>query len=163
MLTRGRSANERYAERKARSRRLSRRWSLGSAAGAPRSARRAVSQKPSYAVSPREPLVCFLDDGRAKIDGNVVGRPIRPIDETRRFAGSNGGARRWATVAFLIETAKLNGAEPHAYRANVVMTQSSTVICKPHRRAAATGLRARRAQGCGMKTTLTTSRRGLDG
>ena len=30
------------------------------------------------------------------------------------FAGSEGGARRWAIVASLMETAKLNGIEPFA-------------------------------------------------
>lgn len=31
------------------------------------------------------------------------------------FAGSEGGARRWAIVGSLIETAKLNGVEPFAW------------------------------------------------
>src|SRR5262249_13150149 len=31
------------------------------------------------------------------------------------FAGSDGGAARWAVVASLLTTAKLNGVEPFAY------------------------------------------------
>jgi transposase IS66-like protein len=31
------------------------------------------------------------------------------------FAGSDGGAERWAVVASLLATAKLNGVEPFAY------------------------------------------------
>ena len=31
------------------------------------------------------------------------------------FAGSDRGAEHWAVIASLIETCKLNGANPHAY------------------------------------------------
>ena len=31
------------------------------------------------------------------------------------FAGSDGGAARWAAVASLVETAELNGVEPYAW------------------------------------------------
>jgi transposase len=36
------------------------------------------------------------------------------------FAGSDGGAARWAIVASLGETAKLNGVEPYAYLRDVL-------------------------------------------
>ena len=36
------------------------------------------------------------------------------------FAGSDGGADRWAIVASLLETAKLNGIEPYAYLKDVL-------------------------------------------
>jgi hypothetical protein len=36
------------------------------------------------------------------------------------FAGSDGGADRWAIVASLLATAKLNGIEPYAYLKNVL-------------------------------------------
>ena len=35
------------------------------------------------------------------------------------FAGSVGGADRWAAIASLLETAKLNGIEPCAYLKDV--------------------------------------------
>ncbi len=36
------------------------------------------------------------------------------------FAGSDGGAERWATVCSLIATAKLNDVEPFAYLRDVL-------------------------------------------
>jgi transposase len=76
-----------------------------------------------YALS-RWPALCrFLDDGRIELDTNTVERAIRPITLGRKnhlFAGSDGGAQRWATVCSLITTAKLNGVEPYAYLKNVL-------------------------------------------
>ena len=63
-------------------------------------------------------LIWFLDDGRIELDTNPVERAIRPVALGRKnslFAGSKGGARRWAIVASLIETARLNGIEPYAW------------------------------------------------
>jgi hypothetical protein len=60
----------------------------------------------------------FLDDGRVEIDTNTVERSIRPIALNRKnalFAGSDEGGANWATIASLIETAKLNGVNPHAW------------------------------------------------
>jgi transposase len=73
-------------------------------------------------------LTRFLEDGRVELDNNPVERAIRPIALGRKnhlFAGSDGGAERWATVCSLIETAKLNGVEPYAYLKDVLerMTQ----------------------------------------
>jgi len=51
---------------------------------------------------------------------NAVERSIRPIALTRKnalFAGHDEGARNWGAVASLIETAKPNGVDPHAYLA----------------------------------------------
>jgi Transposase IS66 family len=56
-------------------------------------------------------LTRFIDDGRIELDNNTVERSIRPIALSRKnalFAGSDGGAEHWATVASLIETCKLN-------------------------------------------------------
>lgn len=47
--------------------------------------------------------------------------PARPIALGRKnslFAGSESGADRWASVASLIETVKLNGVEPCAWFRN---------------------------------------------
>lgn len=76
-----------------------------------------------YALSRWTGLTRFLDDGRIEIDSNVVERAIRPIALNRKnalFAGSDGGAEHWATIASLIESCKLNGVEPHAYLADVI-------------------------------------------
>ena len=50
-------------------------------------------------------------------------RAIRPVALGRKnhlFAGSEGGADRWAIVASLLATAKLNGIEPYAYLKDVL-------------------------------------------
>jgi transposase len=76
-----------------------------------------------YALSRWGGLTRFLDDGRIEIDNNVVERSIRPIALNRKnalFAGSDGGAEHWAVIASLVETAKLNGVDPHAYLADVI-------------------------------------------
>ena len=76
-----------------------------------------------YALSRWEALGRFLDDGRIELDNNPVERAIRPVALGRKnhlFAGSDGGADRWATVCSLIATAKLNGVEPFAYLKDVL-------------------------------------------
>jgi transposase len=53
----------------------------------------------------------------------VVERSIRPIALNRKnalFAGSDGGGEHWAVIASLIETCKLNGAEPQTYLTDVI-------------------------------------------
>ena len=76
-----------------------------------------------YALS-RWPALCrFLDDGRIELDNNTVERAIRPIALGRKnhlFAGSDGGAERWAIVVSLLATAKLNDVEPFSYLRDVL-------------------------------------------
>jgi len=63
-------------------------------------------------------LILFLSDGRIEMDNNAVERTIRPIALNRKnalFAGHDTGAQNWGIIASLIETAKLNKIEPHAY------------------------------------------------
>jgi len=76
-----------------------------------------------YALALWEELGRFLDDGRIELDTNTVERAIRPITLGRKnhlFAGSDGGADRWAVIATLIPTAKLNDVEPYAYLKDVI-------------------------------------------
>src|SRR5215813_6117634 len=71
-----------------------------------------------YATSRRTALERFLSDGRIEIDSNTVERAIRPQTITRKnalFAGSHGGGRTWATIATLLQTAKMNAIDPHAW------------------------------------------------
>jgi len=51
--------------------------------------------------------------------------PSRLVAKNHLFAGSDGGAQRWATVCSLITTAKLNGIEPFAYLKGVLERMSS--------------------------------------
>jgi len=49
---------------------------------------------------------------------------MRPQALTRKnalFAGHDDGAENWAMLASLIETCKLNGIEPQAYLADVLV------------------------------------------
>ena len=76
-----------------------------------------------YALTRWTALCRFLDDGRIELDNNTVERAIRPIALGRKnhlFAGSDGGAERWAIVASLLATAKLNDVEPFTFLRNVL-------------------------------------------
>ena len=76
-----------------------------------------------YALRHWSGLTVFLDNGRIEMDTNVVERAIRPHTLTRKnalFAGSDGGAERWALAMTLIQTAKLNGVDPQAWLTDVL-------------------------------------------
>ena len=77
-----------------------------------------TAQAIRYALNHREGLVRFLDDGRIELDTNTVERAIRPICLSRKnalFASGDDGGARWAAVASLVETCKLNGVDPQRY------------------------------------------------
>ena len=72
---------------------------------------------------PRPPLSTCDSEPLTEIDTNVVERAIRPIALSRKnalFAGSDEGGVNWAIIASLIETAKLNGVNPHAWLADTL-------------------------------------------
>jgi transposase len=76
-----------------------------------------------YALNHREGLVRFLEDGRIELDTNTVERAIRPICLSRKnalFASGDDGGARWAAVASLVETCKLNGVDPQRYFTGVL-------------------------------------------
>jgi transposase len=116
---RGRSADQRRAERQARAKPITdelKPWlekQLGRVSrGAP------IADDIRYGLSHWDGLTRFLDDGRIEIDSNIVERSIRPIALNRKnalFAGSDEGGANWAIIASLIETAKLNDINPHAW------------------------------------------------
>src|SRR6267154_126784 len=121
---RGRSADERRAVRQERSRPL-----VEDLEPWLRTKLQLISQKTKlaaairYTLSRWQGLCLLLEDGHVEIDNNVVERSIRPLALTRKnalFAGSDGGAEHWATIASLIETCKLIGVEPYAYLADVI-------------------------------------------
>jgi len=77
-----------------------------------------TAQAIRYALNHREGLARFLDDGRIELDNNTVERAIRPICLSRKnalFASGDDGGARWAAVASLVETCKLNGVDPQRY------------------------------------------------
>ncbi|HYG91636.1 MAG TPA: transposase domain-containing protein, partial [Azospirillum sp.] len=50
-------------------------------------------------------------------------RCIRPVALGRKnslFSGSEGGGHRWAVIASLVETCKLNAVEPYAYLRDIL-------------------------------------------
>jgi hypothetical protein len=51
--------------------------------------------------------------------------PRGGLADAIRYAGSDGGAVRWATVASLLATAKLNEMEPFAYLKDVLERMSN--------------------------------------
>ena len=68
-------------------------------------------------------LTRYLDDGRLCMSNNAAERALRGVAVGRRnwtFAGSDAGGERAATVYTLIETAKLNNADPRAWLADVL-------------------------------------------
>ena len=115
----GRSADERRAQRHARTKPLIeslKTWLEAQLARVP--GRSTIAKDIRYGLSHWEGLVRFLDDGRIEIDSNTVERSIRPITLNRKnalFAGSDEGGTNWAIIASLIETCKLNGVHPHAW------------------------------------------------
>ncbi len=87
------------------------------------SARGKLAEAIRYALTRWDGLSRFLDDGRIELDTNPVERAIRPVALGRKnhlFAGSDGGGKRWATMASLIETCKLNHVEPHVWLSDVL-------------------------------------------
>ena len=82
-----------------------------------------TAQAIRYALNHRDGLVRFLDDGRIELDNNTVERAIRPICLSRKnalFASGDDGGARWAAVASLVETCKLNHVDPQRYFAEVL-------------------------------------------
>ena len=71
-----------------------------------------------YMQNEWEALQVFLRDGRVPIDNNAIENAIRPFAVGRKnwlFAATPAGARASANLYSLIETARLNGLDPHAY------------------------------------------------
>lgn len=121
---RGQSPAHRLAARRARSKPLIDAMHAWLGSELPKlPARGALAEAIRYALTRREGLTRFLTDGRVDLDTNPVERAIRPITLGRKnhlFAGSDGGGERWAVIASMIETARLNGVEPHAWLKDVL-------------------------------------------
>jgi hypothetical protein len=67
-------------------------------------------------------LVRYLEDGRLRMDTNLVENAIRPFVVGRKnwlFADTVRGAEASANLYTVIETAKANGIEPYAYLRHV--------------------------------------------
>ena len=68
-------------------------------------------------------LTRFVDNGHLPVDNNWVENQIRPVALGRKnwlFAGSLRAGQRAAAVMSLIQSAKINGHDPHAYLKDVM-------------------------------------------
>ena len=76
-----------------------------------------------YTLNHWDGLLCYLDDGRIEIDSNTVERSIRPLALSRKnalFGYKDAGGERWAILASLVETCKLNNVDPQAWMTDVL-------------------------------------------
>ena len=83
----------------------------------------ATAKAIDYSLRRWQALTVFVDDAQVPIDNNWVENQIRPIALGRKnwlFAGSLRAGQRAAAVMSLIQSAKLNGHDPHAYLKDVM-------------------------------------------
>lgn len=83
----------------------------------------ALGKAVAYVLKRRMTLSRFLDDGALPLDNNRCERAIRPVVMGRSnwlFAGSEAAGERAAKIMSLLETARLNGLEPHAWLSDVL-------------------------------------------
>lgn len=83
----------------------------------------ALGKAIAYALKRRETLWRFLDDGSLPLDNNRCERAIRTVVMGRKswlFAGSAVAGERATKIMGLLETAKMNGLEPHAWLTDVL-------------------------------------------
>jgi hypothetical protein len=116
---RGKTPEERYAQRQLRSRGVldeMRAWLLAQAPTVvPKSP---LGQAIGYCLWQWDKLTTFLLDGRLEIDNNRAERAIKPFVIGRKnwlFANTPRGARSSAVLYSVVESAKANGLVPEAY------------------------------------------------
>jgi transposase len=76
-----------------------------------------------YALTRMERLRPYLDHGILKLDNNAANRGMRAIALRRKnylFVGSEAGGKAAAIAYTLIETAKFNAVDPHAWLADTL-------------------------------------------
>lgn len=118
------SAEERQWRRDTRARPIAdalHRWMLAHREKVPNGS--ATAKALDYSLKRWAALTRYLDDGGLPIDNNRVENLIRPWALGRSnwlFAGSLRSGQRAANIMSLIQTAKLNGHEPHAYLKDVL-------------------------------------------
>ena len=106
----------------------------------------ATAKAIDYSLKRWAALTRYLDDGQLPIDNNWIENQIRPIAIGRNnwlFAGSLRAGQRAAAIMSLIQSARLNGHDPHAYLKDVLSklpTHPASRIGEllPHRWAPAT-------------------------
>lgn len=87
------------------------------------SARSPLAEALRYAVKLKPQLLTYTEDGRLEIDNNPAENALRGICLGRKnwlFAGADCGGERAAAMYSLLETAKLNGANPQEWLTDVL-------------------------------------------
>jgi transposase len=82
-----------------------------------------VAKAMNYMLKRWDAFTRFLKDGRICISNNAAERELRGVALGRKswlFAGSERGGERAAVMYTLIQTAKLNDIDPHAWLADVL-------------------------------------------
>ena len=82
-----------------------------------------VAKAMDYMLTRWNAFTGFLDDGRICLTNNAAERALRGVALGRKawlFAGSERGGDRAALIYTLIQTAKLNNVDPHAWLADVL-------------------------------------------
>jgi transposase len=82
-----------------------------------------VARAMDYMLKRWDTFSRFLADGRICLTNNAAERALRGIALGRKswlFAGSDRGGERAAVMYTLIQTARLNGVDPHAWLADVL-------------------------------------------
>jgi len=83
----------------------------------------ATAKAIDYSLGRWAALIRYLDDGELPIDNNHIENRIRPVALGRSnwlFAGSLRAGQRAAAAMSLIQSAKLNGRDPHQYLKDVL-------------------------------------------
>ena len=83
----------------------------------------ATAKAMDYSLRRWRALTRFVDNGQLPVDNNWVENQMRPVALGRKnwlFAGSLRAGERAAAVMSLIQSAKLNGHDPHAYLKDVM-------------------------------------------
>ncbi len=82
-----------------------------------------VGKAMDYMLKRWDTFTRFLNDGRICLTNNAAERALRGIALGRKswlFAGSDRGGERAAVMYTLIQSARLNGVDPHAWLADVL-------------------------------------------
>lgn len=85
----------------------------------------AIGKAFNYTLNLWPRLKRYVEDGRFRIDNNLIENSIRPVALGRKnylFAGSHDGARNAAVIYSLLATCKLNDIEPFGWLKNALET-----------------------------------------
>lgn len=89
----------------------------------------AIAKAMDYMLSRWSAFARFLGDGRLCMTNNAAERALRAVAVGRKnwtFAGSDRGGQRAAAIYTLVQTAKLNDVDPHAWLADVLARIAET-------------------------------------